>query len=359
MWFGESLPSIVEHLHELHHNPVIIDLVHMIERNWKNGGHAVLSLLNANHIDRTIAASQDVYNWLIQRGRHPDTVSMQYLGIDVEQFTPIQDKTNKIQALQKLQSNLIPSLQLHGNTVVIVMIARLADQKRPLFAVECFKALLNKMNNDKSNLDIKFIMAGSGVYYEHVDQRIIEWGLQSNMILLGDVYGDDKLLLLQSADIFFMPSDREGLSYSAAEAMAMSVPFVGTNNGGINELVDTPNGGILIDADDMRDVGSYVDALYTLCVNEQHRIKLGKQARQRVSSLFTASKNMQNIISKHIIQSVDTLSPYIHADGYAHSHVYYANQHAILEDHSLMDLQDTYQLLSPALTRTGQGYTLQ
>ena len=368
MWFGESLPSIIEHLNEQQHNnqlhlprtPYILDLVHMVEPNWKNGGHAKLSLLNGNYIHRTIAASKKAHDWLIDHGRYPDSVGLLYLGIDVDQFRPVADHTEQEQSKQLVQQYLVPNLSIRKDSVLIIMIARIAEQKRPQFAVKCIQSLLDRLIHNKIQLDVKFIMAGSGPLKDQVNDDIYMLNLQHNIALIQNVQGNIKQELMRAADIFFMPSYREGLSYSAAEAMTMSIPFVGTNSGGLNELVDTPHGGILVHSTQLYNTSAYVEYLYELCVDSMYRRNLGQAGRRRATKLFDASSNLQDLIDSHFPAAVsNTPIKQMHTNGYVHSHLYYANQHALLEDHQLTDLADGYKRLHQLPTRHGDGDMLQ
>lgn len=61
----------------------------------------------------------------------------------------------------------------------------------------------------------------------------------------------DVLALLADADVFFFPSLGEGMPNSAMEAMAVGLPVVASNVGAIPEMIDVPDGGMLLDPQDV------------------------------------------------------------------------------------------------------------
>ena len=60
--------------------------------------------------------------------------------------------------------------------------------------------------------------------------------IQSNIKYLGTQ--NDVRPILSIADIFVLPSLHEGLSIAIIEAMAMNLPIVATNVGGIPEVIE-------------------------------------------------------------------------------------------------------------------------
>lgn len=102
--------------------------------------------------------------------------------------------------------------------------------------------------------------------------------------VLGWVSGDDKKALLETGDIFALPSHDEGLPVSILEAMSWAIPIIATRVGGIPELVREGKDGILIDPGDVPALSA---SLERLALDGTLRAKLGLFARTRVESSFS------------------------------------------------------------------------
>lgn len=92
--------------------------------------------------------------------------------------------------------------------------------------------------------NIYYFIAGKGELQVHLQSVIDELGVSNRVKLLG--FRNDVDELCQVADIFVMPSLREGLSVALMEAMASGLPCVVSRIRGNIDLIDE-NGGVLFD----------------------------------------------------------------------------------------------------------------
>jgi glycosyltransferase involved in cell wall biosynthesis len=88
---------------------------------------------------------------------------------------------------------------------------------------------------------------------------------------------------LAEADAFLLPSISEGLSNAALEAMAMELPVVTTNAGGMAEAVRHETDGFVVRR---RDAEAMAEHLARLAGDPELRRRLGRSARQRVRERF-------------------------------------------------------------------------
>lgn len=89
---------------------------------------------------------------------------------------------------------------------------------------------------------------------------------------------------LKAADIFVLPSRREGLSNALLEAMATGLPCVASDIGANREVLKAGANGLLFDPDD---VGALTKALRSLIQDTKCRRVLGQQARETVKVAFS------------------------------------------------------------------------
>ena len=100
---------------------------------------------------------------------------------------------------------------------------------------------------------------------------------------------------MKSADLFFLPSEWEGVAVSIYEAMACGVAVVGADVGGQRELV-TPECGVLIaKGNAQHEVDAYARVLAELLANPSELKKMGAAGRARVSAGFQLDEMGQNM----------------------------------------------------------------
>lgn len=87
----------------------------------------------------------------------------------------------------------------------------------------------------------------------------------------------------EGADIFALPSHREGLPRTVLEAMAMGLPVVTTDAPGCRDTIENGVSGLLFP---VGDAAALESALETLIANETLRRQMGEAARARAARLF-------------------------------------------------------------------------
>jgi glycosyltransferase involved in cell wall biosynthesis len=86
--------------------------------------------------------------------------------------------------------------------------------------------------------DFEICLVGGGPLLAKYQEQVKSLGLGNNFVFLGQVNSRSILQEhLDSCDIFVIPSRAEGLPRAVVEAMARGLPVIGTNVGGMFELV--------------------------------------------------------------------------------------------------------------------------
>ena len=98
------------------------------------------------------------------------------------------------------------------------------------------------------------------------------------MIFTGAVPNDRMPEYYAASDVVALPSLKEATSIAGLEAMASARPLVGTNVGGIPQIVKDGDSGILVPA---KDPEKLADAIVRLLDNDSARAAIGERARQR------------------------------------------------------------------------------
>ncbi|WP_318836627.1 glycosyltransferase family 4 protein [Providencia sp. PROV102] len=141
-------------------------------------------------------------------------------GVDVKKYTPpsIENK----QLYRK-------SLNLSKDDIVIGMTGRLWLQKNPIFLLENMLPLLIE------NKNIKILFVGDGELKKELEKLISIYDLSKQVYLLG--WRNDIDRILQSIDIFTLPSKWEGMPLAILEAQSSGLPCIVSNITGNNNLV--------------------------------------------------------------------------------------------------------------------------
>lgn len=173
-------------------------------------------------------------------------------------------------------NNIRKKLGLRSNDLVIGMISCFKPQKAP----QDFIKLASLINKDIPG--VKFILIGDGILRKRIKSLVSRYKLKNRVFLLG--WRRDIPEILSAIDIFALTSLWEGLPIAVLEAMASSKPVVATDTGGIREVISGNKTGFLVMPGDMN---SMAEKLKLLLTDAKLREKIGRDARNSLSSIFS------------------------------------------------------------------------
>ena len=212
-------------------------------------------------LDLTIVTSQNLKNWMVEQGADQERVEVSYINIDLAQW----------QRNPQQRSSVREELGISENVPLILYAARLTHQKQPkVFA----KTMLHL---HQSGVTFKAVVAGDGPDFKWLQDFVSEHKLGHKVHLLGVVANKRVRELLNAADIFFLPSQYEGIALVLFEAMAMGVVPVGAAVDGQPELV-TPECGILLPRSTEDEEAQHYAHHLTALINDPTRRRQMQQA---------------------------------------------------------------------------------
>jgi glycosyltransferase involved in cell wall biosynthesis len=133
-------------------------------------------------------------------------------------------------------------------------------------------------------------------YFPLLQKQVLTLGLERNVIFRGFVPNLQMVKHYQNADILVNPSFSESFGRSLIEAMACQVPVVATRVGGMTEIVDEGNTGILVKPGDAPALG---EAMLRLLSEEGLRTRMGEAARERAVELFSWESIARNLLDNY------------------------------------------------------------
>jgi glycosyltransferase involved in cell wall biosynthesis len=102
------------------------------------------------------------------------------------------------------------------------------------------------------------------------------------------------IALYREADIFVLPTRADTYSMVCLEAMAMGLPVIISNVGGISDIVVEGTTGFLVPPDDP---AVLLDRLRRLLADPRLRLRMGKEGRKRVEERFDLQKSTAAIVA--------------------------------------------------------------
>jgi glycosyltransferase involved in cell wall biosynthesis len=249
--------------------PSFVDHLHM--EDWGEQGYPRLSLNYASYLDCTIVSSEYLKKRLTEEGGDPNRIQVATTNIDPRLW----DRSGYD------QPSIRAKYGVPEGVPVIAFVGRLCRQKQPDVMANVIKKIRD------GGLEFVCLVAGGGDYRLWLEKFIRKHHLDE-IKLLGAVPSDQVREILAISDVYFMPSESEGIALTLFEAMSMGVPPVSANVGGQAELVAT-DCGILIEPGPSQ-VVEYADALERLLTDRELRRSMAAQSRERIRDRFTLAE---------------------------------------------------------------------
>ncbi|CAM3396227.1 N-acetyl-alpha-D-glucosaminyl L-malate synthase BshA [Marinicrinis lubricantis] len=206
--------------------------------------------LGINRSDAVTAVSQDLIDEtrkLLDIDRHID---LAYNFVDKRIYYP--------RACKQLRSDYADP-----NEKILMHISNFRPVKRILDVVDVFAKV-------SKSVPSKLLLVGEGPDLPKAQCKVKEYGLEDKVVFLGKQ--DDVAEVISMADLLLLPSEKESFGLVALEAMACGVPTIGSNAGGIPELITHGETGYLAPIGDTDTMTRYaIDLLRNEVKYEQFR----------------------------------------------------------------------------------------
>jgi glycosyltransferase involved in cell wall biosynthesis len=243
----------------------------------ERGSLALWAFLSA---DLYLSVSRGLVDTYLASGLPREKIRLVPNGIDVARFQP---------ASAAEQRAVRERLGLPLDTPIVVFVGFFSADKQPRVL---FDAWLSLINQGSCRPALVFVGATRSAYFE-VDDAIAA-GIERDAAAAGvsDLVHftgltHDVPSYLRAADVFVLPSKREGMPVALLEAMACGLPCVASRlPGSTDAIIDANENGLLVAPGD---AGGLAGALAALLADGDLRQRLGAAARATIVSRYSSA----------------------------------------------------------------------
>ncbi|MBI2857839.1 MAG: glycosyltransferase [Chloroflexi bacterium] len=226
--------------------------------------------------DTTIGVSEAVLRAVLARQiiKHGTYVAI-HNGIDLNAFALVGANREQVRR----------TLGIPTDHLVVGNVGNLLRRKGHEYLLEAARIVLNH------NRNVTFVIVGRANKEKDL-MRLRELArrlaVQDRVIFTG--FRSDVCQLMAAFDVFVLPSLWEGFGIVLLEAMAAGRPVVGTNVGGIPEVIADGENGFLVEPRNPRDIAEKV---LELLGSETLRTKMGRKGLEVVREKFSIERTVR------------------------------------------------------------------
>lgn len=231
-------------------------------------------------VDAVVVICDGLKKEFVRRGIAAEKIYIVPNGVDAEKFKPLSKN-----------SDLLKQYGLQ-NKVVLGFIGSFYKYEGLSLLIEAMPKILSRADN------VVLMLIGQGNEYAALKELARKKGIENKVIFTGQVPNAKVTDYYSLIDIFVYPRESIRLTelttpLKPLEAMAMEKAVLGSDVGGIKELLSDGKNGLLFKAGDAADLA---DKCLRLIDDECLRIALGKGGREYV----VENRNWETIILKHL-----------------------------------------------------------
>lgn len=256
--------------------PIVTTVHGWTTENFKVKMYEMFQRISWRFFDRIFCVSKSYYMVALDHSIPSAKLFLLYNGIKI---------TPSIKDVSEVDDNpLREQLDIPDDILLVGIIGRLSIEKGHDLFIDIANGVSKEFNK------VKFVIVGDGPERTSLEACVAQKGLEDVVIFAG--HQNNMPMIYKSLDIVLMCSHREGLPNVLLESMFNEVPVVTVTVGGIPEVLDNNQGGVLIEG---RNAADFSKEVLNLLRNEDERIAMGKLGKKRVCDAFSFEKRMNEV----------------------------------------------------------------
>ena len=192
-------------------------------------------------------------------------------GVATSRIRVVPDGVDVHRQVVPASSDTLASLGVRPGAPLVVQVAQLVGHKDPVNFVRAVAHARERIP------DVQALLVGDGSLRTDVEAEVRGLKLEETLHVAG--YRTDADALLAAADVACLSSREEGMGSVLLDALAFGRPIAATRAGGIPEIVEDGQTGLLAPVSDPRALG---DAIATLVADAQLRARFSEHGKSRV-----------------------------------------------------------------------------
>lgn len=204
-------------------------------------------------------------------------------GIDLSEFADL-----------PLKGSFKKKFGIDEDEKIVLYLGRIHQIKGIDILVKAFAKVVKKLSN------VKLVIVGpDDGYLGELKALIRALKIEDNVLLLGPLYGRDKLEVYVDAEVYVLPSRYETFPMSLLEAYACSKPVIASNVGGLKDLVINDVTGYLVEP---RNIKQLAGNIFSLLNDDNKAKEIGLRGKKFVEKKYTIEK-VVNVL-EHLYEDV-------------------------------------------------------
>jgi len=187
--------------------------------------------------------------------------------------------TDAISFLQREQARKELRLELEPSTILIGGITEFTKNKGAQYLIEAAKTLPES---------VRVVFIGGGEKKSQMEKLAEDLGISERVHFLG--FKENATKYLKAFDIFVFPSLKEGLPYTLLEAGLAGLPTVASDVGGIPDIIQNGENGLLVQPKNPKALAS---AIKKLLANKEKREQFGKKISEKIKTEFSFASMLE------------------------------------------------------------------
>ena len=234
-----------------------------------------------NNSLKIVTISSKTKNFCMESDLGDDKIDVIPFGVDTDFFRPL-------------------DVYKDENIFQILSVGYLIERKGFEYLIRAMPKVLKEHKNARLKI------VGSGPLESLLKELIYKLDIGDEVEIVKNVSDEELLMLYNSADLFVLPSivdsqgNTEGLGVVLLEAMACGLPVIGSDVGGISDIIQNGVNGLLVGEKDINELSS---AIIKNIINKELRKNFAYAAYHQIKEKFN-----WNIISERYISIYKTLA---------------------------------------------------